>query len=472
MIKFFSKIQNILIMHFTLFAALLLIVSGYVLHWSVYSAMEEQLGQKLSSAASSVGIIFNSEEIEFLTMESGTRVTDYFRKKLMRMAETINAERIFLFDKNGRSIIDTDSTVRHQEELFILKFYPDETENIFNGSACHSIIFKTPENRLHMTGFAPLFAQNDIVGGIGVEADASFLNQVAVLDKKLILIGVMGVLAAALIGGIIAAIFTRQIKKLAGISGQIAKGNYNQQVSVKSGTEIGMLANTMEHMRKNIIKRQDELKALVAGIAHEIRNPLGGIELYTDLLSKQVKEKKQQEYCTTISKELKHLQNIVNEFLNYATPKKPLRSICSLKDAVIDTIDMLKTDIEKKSVSIVTEIPDSCRICADESHLHQILINLLRNSIEALSDDGEIIIRTENYNDFVRLIIKDNGCGISTEIRENIFSPFFTTRENGTGLGLSIVKSLAEENMININFKSSPENGTEFELSFKKPNQD
>jgi len=468
MLRFFSKIQNILIILFTGLSVILLLTSGYVLHWSVRSSMEHQLGQKLTAVASSVSVLFSEDEISFLMQNPGKRVTGYFQNKLTHLANSVNASRIFLFSKHGTSIIDTDTTLQAGTQLFSLKFYPAELENVYKGNQCYSILFTTSSGQPRMTGFAPLFLQGSVVGGIGVEGDALFLNEVNRLDNKLFMIGIIGVIAAAVVGIITASIFTRQIKKLVRISEQIGRGEYHNRVDVHSGTEIGKLADTMEIMRQNIIHRQDELKALVGGIAHEIRNPLGGIELFTDLLTKQVNTAKEKEYCETISKELKHLKKIVSDFLNYAKPHTPSTCKCSLKNEIDEIINLVRNEAAKKSIAIQKFFKGTPVVAADKDHLHQILLNIMRNAIDVTPNRGKITISAAEIKNRIVCTIEDTGPGIPVEIKDRIFSPFFSTKENGTGLGLSIVKSLAEANGAEIRIATAEKSGTKFEVSFKK----
>ncbi|MCD6117879.1 HAMP domain-containing histidine kinase [bacterium] len=468
MLKFFSKIQNILVILFTTLSIILLLASGYVLHWSVRSSMEHQLGQKLTAVASSVSVIFSEDEINFLMQNPGKRVTEYFQSRLSHLANSVNAGRIFLFSKHGRSIIDTDTTMQAGAELFSLKFYPAELDKVFKGRQCHSILFTTSSGQPRMTGFAPIFVKGSVAGGIGVEGDALFLNEINRLDKKLLMIGIFGVIAAAVLGIITASIFTRQIKKLVRISEQIGRGEYHNRVDVHSATEIGKLADTMEIMRQSIIHRQDELKALVGGIAHEIRNPLGGIELFTGLLAKQASTVKEREYCETISKELLHLNKIVNDFLNYAKPHTPAVCRCSLKEEIDEIIKLTKNDAAEKSISVQTSVKKTFAVAADKNHLHQILLNIIRNAIDAAPEKGKIKITGIETKNRIACTIEDTGPGIPTEIKDRIFSPFFSTKDNGTGLGLSIVKSLAEANGADIRIVTAEKSGTKFEVSFKR----
>jgi len=469
MIRPLSKIQYILILLFTGLAVLLLITSGYMLHWSMYSSMEKQLGQRLASVAAATGTMFSPEEVDFMRSSRGRTAGTYFKSRLTRLADAAGADRIFLFDTDLYSILDTDSTIQQDAPLFSLQFYESEIEKVFTGVSNHSILFTGESGTPHMTGFAPLVTDGSIAGGIGVEAGAGFLTDIHDVDRALILIGIIGILAAVFIGSITAAVFTRQIKKLAAISEHMSQGDYSRPLHIKSRNEIGTLADTMEIMRKNIIRREEELKAMVAGIAHEIRNPLGGIELYTGLLTKQVIDSKSKEYCGTISKELTHLRNIVTDFLQYARPGTPAPAACNIHDAVSETLDIIRPGLEQKKLSVETHVTGNSSILADSSHAHQILMNILVNAVEASPRGGVIKVDITDSHHAVSVTIADQGPGIDTNAQEHLFSPFFSTKETGTGLGLSIVKSLAEINNALIRFESDGTSGTKFEVLFMKP---
>jgi signal transduction histidine kinase len=226
----------------------------------------------------------------------------------------------------------------------------------------------------------------------------------------------------------------------------------------------------MEEMRKGVVERERELKAMLAGVAHEIRNPLGGIELFTGLLNDEVTQNGEaKKHVDRISKEVAHLKEIVDSFLTYARPQEPQKESCSIKEAISEVVPLVENQLQSQHIALtLPEDLNKANVWMDPKHLKRIVLNLFQNAIQAMPDGGKINIRWKEIDDSVVHLFKDTGEGIPDEIREKIFVPFFTSREKGTGLGLSIVKELVEVNGGAIRLIKSDKNGTEFEIKLQR----
>jgi signal transduction histidine kinase len=321
-----------------------------------------------------------------------------------------------------------------------------------------------------MTGFAPLIAEGKPVGGVGVEGSVTFLDAVGRLRTRLYVIGALGALAAVLVGGLLARTITRPVNALVDASQTIGGGNYSAPIAVRSADEIGALAATMEEMRQNVLERERDLKAMLAGVAHEIRNPLGGIELFIGLLSDHVAaDEEAQAHVGRIAKEVSQLKGIVEDFLEYARPKAPTPEPCRLQSILAETVSLVENELAKRRVELTIDPPHpDPPIETDPQHLKRIFLNLLRNAAQAQPDRGRISISWQKSERGVAVTFTDAGEGIPPEAQERIFEPFFTTRESGTGLGLAIVKSLVEANGGSIRLVRSDQDGTAFEIAFRE----
>ena len=234
------------------------------------------------------------------------------------------------------------------------------------------------------------------------------------------------------------------------------------------------LAEIEEQLRH--ADRLSILGELSASLAHEVRNPLGSIYGVVEILrDKFKKERKDYEFMEILVKEVKRLNEVVENYL--ALGRKPRVSLrpCNLQEIVQSVIDFFQRKANKHNIALNTDFPDqSLIVTADENQLRQILINLILNSINAISDKGSITIKAELVSNEshadeakqIYLSVIDTGNGMKQHIVNEIFKPFFTTRADGTGLGLSIVKRIVDQNKWKIQVGSKPYHGTTITIIF------
>lgn len=196
-----------------------------------------------------------------------------------------------------------------------------------------------------------------------------------------------------------------------------------------------------------------------ATIAHEIRNPLGGIRGFASFLEQDLPENDpRQRFVKKIMQGIQTLEHTINDLLEYARPielKQEIRPLCELIRASLEFLSY-----DKRNISILVECPPEIKINFDFIRMKQVVSNIVVNSIQSISRQGEIKIRGELENKFARIEIQDNGCGIKPEILPKIFSPFFSTKERGTGLGLALCAKIVEAHGGQIKAESTVGKGT------------
>jgi signal transduction histidine kinase len=465
------RIQHRIILLFVLFAVAVFLISGWTLQWMIRQSLEAELGRKLTAVASAAAILLSEEEIDYLRRGLGPRATQRLRQSLLDLQDRTSLKRIYFFDLDGRSLLDTED-VAAGEPYYQLRFYQREMEAIRAGSTAHTILFRDIHDRPAMTGLAPLITAGKTVGGVGVEGSATFLDALGRLQTRLYVIGLLGALAAVLLGALLARTITRPVNALVAASRKIGSGDYSETIAVQSRDEIGTLAATMEDMRKSVLERERELKAMLAGVAHEIRNPLGGIELFVGLLSDHVAaDAEPKKHVQRIAREVAQLKGIVESFLEYARPKSPTPEPCSLDGLLRETASLLDSQMTSRDIALSIEPPDpDPPVEADPQHLKRIFLNLLRNALQAVPDGGKIRIWWQQAGREVKVTLADTGSGIPPEAAGRIFDPFFTTRQSGTGLGLAIVKTLVEANGGSIQLVRSGQDGTIFDIMLRRAN--
>jgi len=222
------------------------------------------------------------------------------------------------------------------------------------------------------------------------------------------------------------------------------------------------------------MRERDRLAALgemAAGLAHEIRNPLGAIKGAAQCLDPKTLPREEAEFIEVIVEEVNRLNGVVTAFLDYSRPLKQNFGPTDVNEVVTRTHKLIQNDVPKQ-ITIREELGEGLpRVDGDAEQLKQVLINLVQNAIQAIGDQpGEIVIRSlrpERFGDFrtseqVELQVGDNGPGIPTDQQPNIFVPFFTTKQKGTGLGLAICQRIVKSHGGAISVQSRSGEGTTF----------
>ena len=188
---------------------------------------------------------------------------------------------------------------------------------------------------------------------------------------------------------------------------------------------------------------------LAASVAHEIRNPLTAIRMWLFAIRKAVRpDAELSRKFETLSEELSRLESIVRNFLEFSRPPAlKLRSQC-IADVLNKTLELVHHQMEDRQIRVLREeTPDLPPVMADPDQLKQVLVNLLNNAVEVMPHGGDVRIRTALEPDgrtgsMIAMHVQDGGGGISQEVRQRIFEPFYTTKETGTGLGLCIAAAI------------------------------
>ncbi|HGY56266.1 MAG TPA: PAS domain-containing protein [Caldithrix abyssi] len=220
------------------------------------------------------------------------------------------------------------------------------------------------------------------------------------------------------------------------------------------------------------IQRSERLASLgrmAAGIAHEIRNPLGSIKGFAQYFRNKFAEgSEDRNYASVMIDEVDRLNRVIQDLLNFAKPQEPHLSSVDIRSVIRHSLKLAQPDIKAKRIKIVENfLPDPPPfIRADADMLTQVFLNLFLNAIEAMEKEGQLEIGMNTDGNKINITIRDNGSGISQENLSKIFDPFFTTKKEGTGLGLAIVYRIVENHNGSIEVESEPGEGTTFHLVF------
>lgn len=213
--------------------------------------------------------------------------------------------------------------------------------------------------------------------------------------------------------------------------------------------------------------RADKLSGLgelVAGVAHEVRNPLGVIKASVQMLEQEMDEGCQDAELTHVmAQEIDRLDSVVNALLDFGRPSQSQFGPVDAHRVLGEVVLLTKQFAKQQNVTVADETPEGLPdIWADEDRLKQIIVNLISNAIQAMPDGGKLTIATTTREGYLRIAFTDTGIGISSEEKDRIFDPFHTTRAEGSGLGLSIVHRIVDAHNGYITAESEPGAGSTF----------
>ncbi|HNY12844.1 MAG TPA: ATP-binding protein [Candidatus Wallbacteria bacterium] len=302
--------------------------------------------------------------------------------------------------------------------------------------------------------------------------------------------------------------FFSSLGSISGAAKKIALGDLKERIPLAENSEFGLLAESFNQIADDlegriretsvINKKLEEsnsekekqvkiLSQMAGGVAHEVRNPLGGIRGFAELLKSEIppEDATKIKYIQYILDEVKTLESLVQNVLDFARPKKPnitSVNVEMLMDGVSNIIQNRVEEVKKNGPKIDFEYSfaeNAAELDADFTQLRQVILNLALNSCDAMSDKGGKLrldfekadaaqlaaifeIPGAKCAHYAKLTISDTGPGMSKDIMDNLFSPFYTTKASGTGLGLSICKKIVESHNGYIKIKSVQGSGTSF----------
>jgi len=277
------------------------------------------------------------------------------------------------------------------------------------------------------------------------------------------------------------------IQSLVSASKEVADGNLNAQVSIRTNDELEYLADSFNAMAQALKKRDEQLRdfatqrimeserlavigQLSANVAHELNNPLQGIVTYSHLLLED--EESRSSTKASIEKivgQANRCRDIVRGLLDFSRQRKPDKTFSNLNTVLRDCIALLENQAIFHNILITKDLQEDLPlVICDPSQIERVFINLIINAVEAMDDKGEITIQTKHVDDddFVEVVITDNGHGINPEDFDRIFDPFFTTKDvgHGTGLGLAISFGIVKAHGGSISVESEVGKGTSFTI--------
>jgi signal transduction histidine kinase len=298
-----------------------------------------------------------------------------------------------------------------------------------------------------------------------------------------ILVGGAGIALGVLLSLWLAARISRPIARLSEGAREVAAGDWNTRVDIRSHDEIGLLATNFNDMTRQLASQRDRLvqservaawRELARRLAHELKNPLFPLQLTIENLQRARQQTPEQfdevfaESTATLRTELENLKTVIARFSDFAKMPTPQLQSVNLNESVRSAVrlyDAQFTAVGRPAIMPELYLDENIPLIqADPDLLHRAFSNLVLNSLDAMPGGGTLTVRTGQKDGSVRVEISDTGAGLTPEECERLFTPYYTTKRHGTGLGLAVVQSIVSDHQGKISVESTPGSGATFRI--------
>jgi two-component system OmpR family sensor kinase len=463
------------LLYFVAFSVVLTIAGGW-LAWTVATrALNEELDEKLTSVAGAAARV-GFDPVILASLQPGDEGARFYRSNLERLRQLqryVSAAYFFRRDSIGsdhRVLVSTlgPDSLPIGRPLRFLAAYPDEIQEAWEQGESTSPLFDV-DGRQYKYGFVRLEGSGrsaDVMLAVQIAA-----NYTAALDRfrRSLVLGSVG---AALVASLLAYILARNViwpvSELSRAALRIQRGRLDEPiVGTHREDELGQLARAMDRMRLGVEERDRQLRLMLAQVAHEIRNPLGGMELMAAVAAESADPIERNRLLGRVREEVTALNEIITDFLAYAKPMHPQTRRHDVRAPIRAAAEIVAAEAAARGRTVAVDLPDTeLMVDADPDQMKQVFLNLIRNGAQA---GEQVWVEGRQENGQVAIVVRDNGPGVNPDLRNRIFHPFVTDKEQGAGLGLAIVSMIVDANSAHLEVEEGGEiagKGAEFSVYF------
>jgi len=445
------SLRNRFTVLFVAFAILATALEG-LLSWSAASrSLEESLDQRLVDIAGVAADLNLKDELAFLLLLERDEESDplwrTYQEALQRLTQGyVDRADIFRWapgDRVATAVVTTappESMGIGQELSWVQPYLTTAVTRAAQEDHATTELFEGLDGRFYKYGILNL-GQGAF---LGVLIPADHFEPLENLFLTVVIVSVSAAVLAAIIGWSLAGGIVARLQSLSRAALRIQRGWMDRPVTLEGEDELSRLARAMERMRSGIQRRDEQMRLMLSQVAHEIRNPLGGLELFSAAAMDTEDAVERRRILERVRTEVVGLNGIIDEFLGFARPGESEPVLHDVREPVREAAALAEVELAKKGGELHTELPPVPMLAlADPLQLKRLVLNLLRNAAQA---GTKVWVTVSLVHGEVRIAIRDNGPGIPTELRDRIFEPFVGDKEQGAGLGLAIVRKLVEAN--------------------------
>jgi len=474
-----------------------------LLNQSIDRLISRELDETLNRTIDSIRDLYNTMGNQTYTLISSNDISQAAKQKILKDYNVCEVLRIIKSEDRIASetlYIEDDFEVEIEPHLS-----EEEFANIISGELENTIIreeettyfsyYKPIDSTQVMSIITPIEDEiNQTIQNIEKQFSSYgliFLIKEGIIRGRLVWgFGVIFVIILVLVSIYVARKLSKSITEPIGELSQsftkVADGDLDIHLEVNAKDEVNLLIRSFNKMVRELSETQKKLllseriaawRDVARQISHEIKNPLTPIQLSIHRLKKKIHFEKQDELVIeecfqTISEEVESLRNLATEFSEFARLPKPKLQKGGINEIIKSAVVLYETN-EKNArfeLNLTEDIPD---ILVDPELMKRVFINLIANSIDALKKNNDVIkiensaITGDKSEKVVIVSVSDNGEGMTDEVLEKVFDPYFTTKKEGSGLGLPIIKRIMDEHKGTIFIESSPDEGTTIKLVLK-----
>ena len=466
---------------FVTFAVGISALGGWLSWNAIRQALEDQLDRELLSVGGVVRDVALRVDEGLLLLEAGQEDTQEWRdyqELLQLLINTANVDLADIFrwtpgDLEAQALVTAqppDSISIGQPLSWVVPYLAADVPNAYSDGEATTTRFTGLDGRDYKYVFVRLLSGEAF---LGMRMPADHLAPLRSLAWTIAGLSVAAAALAALVGWRLAGGIVSRLEMLSRGALRIQRGFMDRPFQLEGEDEVGRLARAMERMRTGIQRRDEQLRLMLSRVAHEIRNPLGGLELFAAAALDTEDPQERRRILERVRTEVMGLNGIINEFLEFARPGNTERELHDVRASVSEAAALAEAELKKKGGDLHLDFPETPLLAlVDPRQVKRLVLNLLRNAAQA----GDTVwVKGLMANGEVRITVRDDGPGIDKELRDRIFEPFVGDKEQGAGLGLAIVKELVDANNGRVELASqgpdarNPGAGAEFRVYLSGP---
>jgi signal transduction histidine kinase len=433
------RLLGLFLILFIILALIVLNIISWVMYAMVARSLDNALGENILGKGRMITDLINIQYIDIEAFTDNLETEEEYYSlvsDLENWSRTSGLSNLIIVDNAGSTILDSNREFSRNEENLFWVLDTAALNIALNGRESLATTHKVGKYNLKWA-FHPLKNETgDLSGFLITVAPADFLNDLNVIRFNLIWINIICALLI-LITGIGLLIVSRAILRT-------EETIYQQE-------------------------RYSLMGQLAAEVAHEVRNPLSIISASVQNIDEKHRETlKDDEVWQYIPEEIGRINGIIEEFLALSRQPADEFEVINIKDILENILLMIGPKLRGRKITSETNWPEGVpeKINGDIRRIKQAFINIFMNSMEAMTDDGNISVLAEAGGNELTIIIKDTGPGIPAEISKKIFTPFFTGRKGGTGLGLTVAARIISEHNGSIDISSPGRQGAQIRITF------